>query len=178
MSVAVLVGCSDDGTDDGTEGLPDPPASPAETGPTATVPSEHREILDVYHNAVRAAVAAQRAGDPNHPDLRRYFLERTSALLNVQSGIRRNQDRGMYYEGDLVVVTAEVTALDRDATPPRATVVSCLDDTNYRLVHRDDGSPVEGTQPGGRYTVTSEAVNGTDGRWYIATESAEWDRSC
>lgn len=170
---AVLVACGDDGSDD----LP-PPASPAAAAPSSTIPPEQQEILDVYYGSVQASVAAQRAGDRDHPDLARYFGGNTPALLDVQLGIDRNDEQGIYYDGELVVVTATVTDLDLEAEPPQATIESCLDDSDYRLVRRADGSPVENTEPGGRYSVTSTASPDAAGRWYVVQSIAHWDEPC
>lgn len=170
---AGAVACSDRDGDD----LP-PPASPATVLPSPTIPPEHRAILDVYYGSVQVAVAAQRAGDRDHPDLARYFGGNTPALLDVQLGIDRNQDQGTYYDGELVVVTAAVTELDLEADPPEATIESCLDDSGYRLVRREDGAPVERTEPGGRYSVTSTASTDATGRWFLVQSIAHWDEPC
>jgi hypothetical protein len=161
----------------GDDDLP-PPASPAEALPSSTIPPEHQEILDVYYGSVDAAVAAQQTGDRDHPDLARYFGGNTPALLDVQLGIDRQDEQGTYYEGDLVVVTATVTELDTEADPPQATIESCLDDSTYQLVRREDGSPVENTEPGGTYSVTSTASTDADGRWYVVQSTAHWDEPC
>jgi hypothetical protein len=156
-----------------------PPASPAAAPPSSsTIPPEHQEILDVYYGAVDAMVAAQQAGDPDDPNLTRYFLERTPALLNIQSGIRQNDDRGTYYAGDLIVVNAEVTGIDTDATPPTATIESCVDYTTYQLVYREDDSPVPDVEPQARHPGTWQAILGTDDNWYIATGTTDWDGTC
>lgn len=123
-------------------------------------------------------MAAQRAGNRDHPDLARYFGANTPALLDVQLGIDRNNERGTYYDGELVVVAADVTDLDLEAEPPEATIESCLDDSNYQLVRREGSSPVENTEPGGRYTVTSTASPDADGRWYVVQSTAHWDEPC
>jgi hypothetical protein len=170
---AATVACGGGGDD-----LP-PPASPEapETRPTASDPL-HQEILDVYYASVGAMVAAQQAGNPDDPALTRYFLETAQAHLNVQSTIQRNQGRGMYYTGTIGIVSAEVAGMDPDATPPIATIESCLDYSDYLLVHREDDSPVPDAETTGRVSVTAEAVNGTDDRWYIATSTAHWDEPC
>jgi hypothetical protein len=162
----------------GGDDLPPPPASPAAVAPSSTLDPEHQEILDVYRGSVEAMVTAQQVGDPEHPDLARYFIERTPALLDLQSAIRQNDGQGLYYLGDLAVVTAEVSGIDRDALPSLATIESCLDYTNYQLVNREDDTPVPGAEPLGRHPVTSQAVYGTDNRWYIATSSTDWDATC
>lgn len=171
-----VTGCNNDDTSD----LPPAPATEdtPSTAPESTLDPTRQAILDTYHGSVQAMVAAQRAADPDHPDLTRYFIDRTSALINVRNGIVRADARGTYYDGELVVVSAEVTSLDQDADPPEAVVESCLDDTEYRLVNRDDGSPVSDAEPGGRYRVTSKALLGTDDRWYIVASTAHWEEEC
>lgn len=170
---AAMIACGDDDV----SGLPDPPASPPATA-TSTVDPEHQEILDVYYRSVEAMVAAHQAGDPEHPELSQYFVERTQALHNLQNTIRRNEDEGMYYAGPLVVASAEVVDVDLDDIPPRATIESCVDYTDYELVHREDGSAVDDEEPLGRYQVTAEALYGKDERWYITTNTAHWDEPC
>jgi hypothetical protein len=173
--VASTAACSGDHPDD----LP-PPASPAAPGSVATtVDPAHREILDAYHGAVEAMVAAQRAGDRDHPDLTRYYGDGTPALRDVRFGIDRHDQRGTYYEGDIAVVSAEVAELDLAGDPPLATISACLDDTDYRLVYREDGAPVPDTTAGGRYSVTSTALlHEPDDQWYIVENIAHWDEPC
>lgn len=172
LTLAVAA-CGSDGGDD----LP-PPASPPADGSPPTGDPEHREILDVYYGSVEAMVAAQAAGDPNHPDLALYFLDRTSALMNIESSIQQNDARGMYYSGDLEIVAAEIAEIDMDAEPPLAVIDACVDYSSYHLVHREDDSPVSETEPAGRHPVISQAVLATDDHWYIATSEAHWDESC
>jgi hypothetical protein len=173
--VVSTAACSGDSADD----LP-PPASPgAPESAAATVDPEHQEILDAYHGAVDAMVAAQRAGDRDHPDLTRYYGDRTPALRDVRFGIDRHDQRGTYYEGDLEVVSAEVTELELAGDPPLATITACLDDTDYRLVYREDGAAVPDTESGGRYVVTSTALlHEPDDQWYIVENIAHWDEPC
>jgi hypothetical protein len=175
MLATATVACGGDDGDD----LP-PPASPGQEAgePSSTLDPEHRQILDVYNGAVQTMVAAQQAGDPDYPELTRYFIERTPALINLQGSITRNGDRGVYYAGDLAVVTAEVTTIDQDADPPTATIESCVDYANYQLVYREDDSPVPDTEPLGRHPETWQAIRGTDDRWYIATGTTDWDETC
>jgi hypothetical protein len=170
--LAALVGCSGGDGDD----LP-PPASP-ETEPTATIDPVHQEILEVYAGSVAAMVAAQRAGDPDYPELTQYFLERTPAYTKVQNGITIREADGEYYEGDIEVVSAEVTELDPEATPPEASITACLDRSDYQLVNREDNSPVPDAVHIERYTVTATAWSGEDGRWFIAETEEHWDQTC
>lgn len=174
MLLAALTACSNDDSGD----LPSAPASAGGSEPASTIDPVHQAILDVYSGSVQAAVAAQRAGDRDHPDLAKYFGGNTPALFDVQEGIDRHDTRGTFYEGELQVVTAKVTEFDPDAEPPTASIEACLDDTDYRLVNREDGSAVPDTESGGRYTATSTASTGPDGRWYIVQSVANWDDPC
>lgn len=173
---AGVAGCAGDDTDD----LPPPPSTPlpAATRSAPTGNPVHLEILDVYRGSIEAMVIAQRAGDPDHPALTRHFLARTPAHLQVLNGINLHESRGEYYEGTVEVVSAEVTDLDLEAAPPEATVSSCLDDSEYRLVSRDDDEPVPDAEPGGRYTVTSTAWIGDDDQWYIVDTEEHWNEPC
>ena len=170
--LAVLVGCSGGGDDD----LP-PPASPAPEQ-TATIDPVHQEILDVYAGSVAAMVAAQRAGDPEYPDLTQFFLERTPAHTKVLNGITIQEANDEYYDGDIEVVSAEVTELDPEATPPEATIRACLDRSDYRLVNREDNSPVQDAVNVEHYLVTATAWSDEDGRWFIAETEEHWDQTC
>lgn len=169
-----VTGCNDDDTNS----LPPPPATDPAASPQANVDPAHQPILDAYRGSVQAMVAAQAAGDPDHPDLARFFAEGTPAFINVEGGVDRHIARGTYYAGDLIVATAEVTDLDMDATPPEAVIESCLDSTNYRLVRREDNAPVPEAEPGRRYLVVSKALQNTDNRWYIVETQAEWETEC
>lgn len=176
LLTVTVTGCNNDDTSD----LPPPPSPGGTREPaSSTIDPVHQAILDVYEGSVQAAVAAQRAGDRDHPDLARYLGGNTPALFDVQEGVDRHEARGTLYQGELRVVAAEVTDLELDAEPPVATIEACLDDTDYRLVYREDGSPVPDTEPGGRYSVTSTASRGSDDdRWYIVQSVAHWDEPC
>lgn len=169
--LAALVGCSG-----GDDDLP-PPASP-EAEPTATIDPVHQEILDVYAGSVAAMVAAQRAGDPAYPELTQFFLERTPAHTKVQNGITINEADGEYYDGDIEIVSAEVTELDPEATPPEATIRACLDRSDYRLVNREDNTPVSDAVHVEHYLVTATAWSDPDGRWFVAETEEHWDQTC
>jgi hypothetical protein len=166
-----LAGCSGTGDD-----LP-PPAAP-DTEPTATIDPVHQEILEVYAGSVAAMVAAQRAGDPDYPDLTQFFLEQTPAHTKVLNGITIQEANGEYYEGDIEVVSSEVTELDPEATPPEATIRACLDRSGYRLVNREDNSPVPDAVHVEHYLVTATAWSDPDGRWFIAETEEHWDQTC
>lgn len=159
------------------EDLPPPPASPP-GGPASTLDPQRQEILDTYYGSVDAMVRAQQAGDPEHPDLAQYFAEDTAALVNLKGTIARNTNRGMYYAGDLVVASAEVTDIDTDPASTLATIESCLDYADYRLVHREDDTPVPDLDPVGRVTVRAEALRADDDHWYIVANTAHWDEPC
>lgn len=180
LAVATFLAVSVTGCNgDDTGSLPPPPATdPAAAGSQTTVDPAHQPILDAYRGSVQAMVAAQAAGDPDHPDLARYFAEGTPAFSNVEGGVDRHIARGTYYAGDLVVASADVTDLDMSTTPPEAVIESCLDSTNYRLVRREDNTPVPDAEPGRRYLVISKALLNTDDRWYIVETQAEWETEC
>jgi hypothetical protein len=156
-----------------------PPASPVD-GPGTPGPTDptHQAILDTYYGSVAAMVAAHEAIDPDHPELKRYYIERTPALETIQRVINRHGPHGAHYSGDLVVVSATVTDVDLESTPALATIEACLDDTNFTLVFEADGAPVPSTEPGGRYSVTATALLGTDGNWYIVEFTSHWDEPC
>jgi hypothetical protein len=168
-----MTACGNDSGDD----LP-PPASPPTGDSSPAGDPEHQEILDVYYGSVEAMVAAQEASDPDHPDLALYYIERTPAWHSIRNTITRHGEHGAHYTGKLVVVSAEVVHIDHDATPVAATIDACLDDSDYRLVYIDDGSPVEDAAPGGRYSLTATAILGTDDNWYISETTAHWDEPC
>lgn len=174
MLALSLMACTGDRVDD----LP-PLASPSAEAilPTPADPT-HQAILDTYYGSVAAMVAAHEAIDPEHPDLERYFIERTPALLTIQHVINRHSPHGAHYSGELLVVSATVTEVDLDSVPARATIEACLDDTDFQLVFEADGTPVPDTVPGGRYTVTAGALLGTDDRWYIVENTSHWDEPC
>lgn len=162
-----------------SSGLPDPPTStPDVIAPAPTVDPLHQEILDAYQGSLEAMVAAQAAGDPDHPELARYYLSQTPALLNLQTTIASNDRRGTYYAGELAVVTATVTDVDLDGTPPAASVESCVDYSGYQLVHRADDTPVPDAEPRGRVPSTAELIRANDDRWYISANTADWDHTC
>ncbi|MBX6749191.1 MAG: hypothetical protein IRY85_05870 [Micromonosporaceae bacterium] len=133
------------------------------------------EILAAFDGYLRAATEANRRGDPYYDGLELY-TDGVLRLQITQSIISRNED-GSYYIGELKS-EATVESIDLDAEPPTATISACIDATDYRLVYREDNSPVPGAGPWRRYMAEAIATMNTDGRWLIVANAAQMDQPC
>ncbi len=172
-SVGAAAGCS---AEPESVVFPHPPSDTdaplrAVAAPTSSVDPDTaaaiEQILAAYEGAVQASVAAHRAGDPDHPHLDRHLAD--LARRQVRQAIQDNVDKHLYYDGDLRIVEATVTAIDLDASPPTATIEACVDTTDYRLLNRDTGEPPPGVdQEGGRRLERMQVDRFAHGRWMIA----------
>jgi hypothetical protein len=137
---------------------------------------ERAAVLTAYDGYVRAAVEANRRGDPSYDGLDLY----TGGVLRLQvaEGITQHNEGGRYYSGELKSEAATVDSIDLNADPATATISACMDDTEYVLVYRADDSPVPGMSAGGRYKAEATATKNTDGRWLITAAVAHWDQAC
>lgn len=132
-------------------------------------------VLAAYDSYIRASVEANRRGDPDYGGLELY----TGGLLRAQvaQGIISHNENGRYYAGELKS-EASVDSIDLDAEPPTATISACMDATDYRLVYREDDTPVPGTNEVRRYMAAATATMSTDGRWLITASVAYADQPC
>jgi hypothetical protein len=132
-------------------------------------------ILAAYDGYIRASVEANRRGDPSYGGLELY----TGDLLRAQvaQGIITHNENGRYYAGELKS-EATVDSVDLDADPPTATISACMDATDYRLVYRENDSPVPGASAGRRYMAEATATMSTDGRWLIIAAVARTEQPC
>ena len=133
------------------------------------------DVLAAYDGYIRAAVEANRRGDPSYGGLELYAGELLRA--QVAQGINSHSESGSYYAGELKS-EATVDSIDLDADPPTATISTCMDATNYRLVYGADDSPVPGASAGRRYRAEATAMMNTDGRWLIIATVARTDQPC
>jgi hypothetical protein len=139
---------------------------------------EHGPILAGYEAFVRAANEAANAADPDHPALA--VTADGQALIQTRRDIRRPAEAGLRYAGQVVIVSARVSGLDRDVRPPMpaATVDSCWDISGYVLVD-GSGSPVPARREGDRFAVTAKLRHlPGDGRWIVVVLESDMDQPC
>jgi hypothetical protein len=136
---------------------------------------EREQVLEAFRGYVRTSGEAANQGDPDYPGLLEYA--EGVVVVQVRAAIRRHAENGRIYSGREEVVSAEVTDLNMDATPPTASVVACIDASEYRLVYEEDGSPVPVDRQVGRYVSTATLSFAGD-RWLVSEDEAAWDAPC
>ncbi|WP_203927911.1 hypothetical protein [Virgisporangium ochraceum] len=91
--------------------------------------------------------------------------------------LHRNRLRGVYYAGNSVALDPRVTEVRPDAQPPTAALVTCVDNSDYRLVYRSNNSPVA-TPSGNRRVVASYTATYVDGQGWRISDSTSLDQPC
>jgi hypothetical protein len=145
--------------------------------PSATIdPPVTAEILAVFEGYRRALRAANESGtDSPGEELRKYLTD--PILTEVAAQLHRNLLRGVYYAGSSTALDPRVTEVRPDAQPPTAELVTCVDNTDYRLVHRSNNSPVA-TPSGNRRMLASYTATYVDGHGWRISDSTTLDQPC
>ncbi|WP_405759606.1 hypothetical protein [Streptomyces sp. NBC_00073] len=169
-AVAVLAGCT---------------SGPAEKKPVATTSASpsasadpqaavKAEVAAVYRSYWDAQVKAFAKADVRDTGLEKYAFD--SAYADALADVA-----GMKVRGDVMtgapVLTPQVTAINLDQEPKKASITDCLDVTNWKVVDAKTGA--ERPLPAERLkrSVTNFEARTVGGKWMI-TSAEPQDRSC
>ncbi|MEV8515879.1 hypothetical protein [Dactylosporangium sp. NPDC051484] len=140
--------------------------------PTLTVSAAEREGLAVYRGMWGAFVEAAKTSDPDAPDLRRYASD--NALKLIVSSLYTNRDQGKVSKGPLVL-DPKVTELRPPNEPSEATILDCVDSTNW-LEYKASGELWD-DKPGSKHRTTA-TVKRVDGVWKVSSFVLEGPATC
>jgi hypothetical protein len=173
LAIAMAATGCGESNDQGPRGAD--PTNPA-TSSTATEPPEAAEILAAFEGYRRALRAANESGtDAPTEELRKYLTD--PLLSEVVAQLHRNRLRGVYYAGSSVAVDPRVTEVRSEAKPKTAALVTCVDNSDYRLVYRSNNSPVP-VPSGNRRTMASYTASYVDGQGWRISDSTSLDQPC
>ncbi|MEV0396522.1 hypothetical protein [Polymorphospora rubra] len=129
-------------------------------------------VLAAYRGMWDAFVEAGKVSDPDAAGLRRYASDQ--ALRLVVSSLYTNREQGKVAQG-AVVLSPEVIEITPPGAPTEATVLDCVDSTNW-LEYKASGGLWD-DEPGGRHRTTA-TVKATDGVWRVSSFILEESGTC
>lgn len=173
LAAALLAGCSSS-DDTKTESSASP--SSTESASQSPDPSQEAkdEILAVYRGMWRETAKIYGSGSFKGSELTKYAGDKALAKVRVAA---------IYYQDNNLVVKGEpklspkVTALSLGTDPKTATVVDCVDSTNFVPENKDTGKKSELDGDNRRHTQTSKA-QWTGKAWLIIDSTIDKDSTC
>jgi hypothetical protein len=171
-SVLLVAGCSSD-QPKGTSATPRLPSAPSSVAPSLG-PSAAAELeaLTAYRGMWDAFVEAAKTSNAGDPALRDYASDQ--ALSLIASGLLSDREQGRVTKGDLVL-NPKVTKVKPAQEPSEATVLDCVDSTNW-LLYRTSGELWD-NEPGGKHRTTA-TVKISDGTWRVSSFILEESGTC
>jgi hypothetical protein len=157
----------------------DPQGIETHTGVASSASTEApaaAEILTTFESYRQALRAANESGtDSPTEELRKYLSD--PLLTEAVAQLHRNRLRGVYYAGASVAVDPRVTEVRSDTQPPIAALVTCVDNSDYRLVYRSNNSPVP-VPSGNRRMMASYTATYVEGQGWRISDSTSLDQPC
>lgn len=169
-SVVLATGCGSDGS--GPPGSTPQPGTPSLTPSLGPHDAAARDAVAAYRGMWDAFVEAGRISDPDAPGVRRYATEQ--ALSLIVSSLHTNREQGKVIKGELAL-SPKVTEVKPIQAPTEATVLDCVDSTNW-LEYKVSGGLWD-DEPGGRHRTTA-TVKVFDGTWKVSSFVLEESGTC
>ncbi len=167
LLVAASGGC--DHRDRSPTASPRPSGSPS---PSPSVNGSERDAVAAYRGMWNAFVEAGKTADPDAPAIRTYASD--DALKLIVGALATDRHQGKIIKGDLRI-DPHVTELRPPDTPTEATVLDCVDSTNW-LEYKTSGELWD-NEPGGKHRTTA-TVSNTGGTWKVSRFTLEVRGTC
>ncbi|WP_233435924.1 hypothetical protein [Streptomyces anulatus] len=170
LSVAVTAaGCGS-----GEEKKPEASARPSATKSADPQAKARAEVLAVYRSYWDAQVKAYAKASPVDTGLDKYAFDK--ALGKAESELVALKLNGNVIKGE-PKLSPEVTAVNLDETPKKATITDCVDVSNWKLVKEKTDEEVK--LPKERLTRFVTTINArTVGDKWMIVETQQQDRTC
>lgn len=172
-ATALLAGCSS--SDDTKTASSASPSSTASASPSPDPSQEAKDaILAVYQGMWKETAKIYGSGSFKGTELTKYAGDKALAKVRVAA---------IYYQDNDLVVKGEpklspkVTALSLGTDPKTATVVDCVDSTNFVPENKKTGKKSELEGDNRRHTQTSK-VQWTGKQWLIIDSTIDKDSTC
>ncbi|MET7296377.1 hypothetical protein ABZS79_30430 [Streptomyces griseoloalbus] len=154
----------------------EPAASPTPSATPSADPQAKAkaEVLTVYRNYWDAQVKAYAKASPVDTGLDKYAFD--EALGKAESELVALKLNGNVIKGE-PKLSPEVTAINLDESPKKATITDCVDVTDWKLQEEKTGEEVK--LPKERLTrfVTTISARTVGDKWLIV-ETQQQDRTC
>ncbi|MFE0774320.1 hypothetical protein [Streptomyces sp. NPDC058861] len=156
------------------EKKPKASASPSATKSSDPQATAKAEVLAVYRGYWDAQVKAYAKASPLDTDLDKYAFDK--ALGKAESELVALKLNGNVIKGE-PKLSPEVTAVNLEESPKKATITDCVDVTNWKLVKAKSGDEVK--LPKERLTrfVTTINVRTVGDKWMVV-DTQQQDRTC
>lgn len=172
-ATALLAGCgsSDDGK---TEASASPSATASASPSSDPAQVAKDQILAVYKGMWKETAKIYSTGSFKGTELTKYAGDK--ALSKVRVAAIYYQDNNLIVKGE-PKLSPKVTVLSLNTDPKTATVVDCVDSTNFVPENKTTGkkSKLEGTNR--RHTQTSK-VQWTGKTWLVIDSTIDKDSTC
>ena len=166
----LLAGCSCGGSGKAPTGTPSAtPSTTPSLGPSAAA---ERDAVAAYRGMWDAFVVAGKVSDPDASDLRKYASDQ--ALKLIVSSLYTDREQGKVTKGDLLL-NPKVTEVRPASAPTEATVLDCVDSTNW-LKYKASGGLWD-DKPGGKHRTTA-MVKFADATWKVSSFILEESGTC
>ncbi|MCX4429077.1 hypothetical protein [Streptomyces mirabilis] len=168
-ALTVTTGCSS-GSHDAS---PKQSATPSATQSVDPNAAEKAKVLEAYRNMweARNRTYAQAKLDPK---LSSYAGNK--ALSNIKVTLLYYQDHGTLMKGQ-PVNSPQVTGIDTESKPKKATITDCVDTSRYDEVDAKTGKKVPVGTGSRRHVYNATAIN-AQGKWIIWTTDIDRERTC
>ncbi|MGA5442465.1 hypothetical protein ACPCKW_23510 [Streptomyces griseoincarnatus] len=171
-ATALLAGCGSS-DDTKTEASPSPSTTSGSPSPDPTQEAKD-QVLAVYQGMWKETAKIYNTGSFKGTELTKYAGDKALAKVRVAA---------IYYQDNNLVVKGEpklspkVTALSLGTDPKTATIVDCVDSTNFVPENKNTGKKSELDGDNRRHTQTSKA-QWTGKAWLIIDSTIDKDSTC
>ncbi|MEU1628224.1 hypothetical protein ABZ746_23410 [Streptomyces sp. NPDC020096] len=121
-----------------------------------------------------AQTAAYAKGTEKGSNLQRYAADK--ALSKIRSEEFDNKQTGIVFQGAPQVTQSQVTAIDLEQSPKKATVQECVDTSHWTPVQKN-GEKVDVTDSTRKFVVT-ESLRTIGADWFVVDYELDKSRPC
>ncbi|MGW7006567.1 hypothetical protein ACWGCW_28050 [Streptomyces sp. NPDC054933] len=169
VSMTLLTGCGSN-----TKADPAPSASPSKSASTDPAAADKAKVLAAVKGMHEAQAAAYAKGTEKDSHLQAYAQDK--ALSGIRVELFSYQQAGIVFQGAPQLSNLQVTAIDLQQSPKKATVQGCIDTSHWTPVKKNgDKVPVKDSN---RRYVISETARTIGNTWYVVAYQLDKSRPC
>lgn len=168
-AASLLTACSE-----GAPAKPTATSSPSQSPTADPQAAAKAEVLAVYRSYWDAQIKAYAKASPVDTGLDKYAFDK--ALGKTESELVALRIGGNVLKGE-PKISPDVTAVSLDESPKKATIIDCVDVTNWKMFKEKTGEEVK--LPKERLTrfVTTVSARTVGDKWMIV-ETQQQERTC
>ncbi|MGY3677330.1 hypothetical protein ACVWXU_000953 [Streptomyces sp. TE33382] len=172
-AVALLAGCGSGGGDAKAIASPSASATSATPSPNPSTTATE-QVLAAYRGMWAEQTKLYSSGSFSGSKLEEYAADK--ALSKVKAAALYYQGNGLVVKG-APVLSPKVTDLSLDTNPRTATVVDCVDSSNFVPENAKTGKKSDLDGANRRHVQTSKAYYGSN-KWLIVDSTIDKDSTC